>query len=240
MYSFLVVFINYLANGGMPAGMVADTGEGTLLTGLQFAADGSMRGFFALGFVMIAIAYLVGNISPSTIIARAKGIDIKKAGSGNAGTTNATRVLGKKAGAVTLLVDVAKGALIVLAGRLLGGDFLAGAMVVPVLLGHIWPVFFKFQGGKGVATAFGALVMLCPWIGLGDLILVILGVLIGRRMSVGSVVGCVANPILTWIFLPGFFVDGLFMALIVLFKHRSNILRLARGQEPKISLGKSK
>ncbi|MEA4922109.1 MAG: glycerol-3-phosphate 1-O-acyltransferase PlsY [Eubacteriaceae bacterium] len=187
---------------------------------------------------MMIAAYFVGNISPATLIARAKGINIKEEGSGNAGTTNATRVLGKKAGATTLVIDVAKGMLVVLAGRLAAGDIGGMAMAIPVLLGHIWPVCFRFKGGKGVATAFGVMLMLDPRIGVTALIIVVLGVLIGRRMSVGSVVGCIALPFITWYFMPEFLADSIVMAALVLFKHRTNIVRLAKGEEDKISFDK--
>lgn len=242
MFNLISMLVQYLCgaeqqNGGHALYLLQTTN--TPLDRLQ-AENGISPAFFAICFGMVAAAYLIGNISPATILAAAKGIDIKKAGSGNAGTTNVTRVLGKRAGVLTLVIDVGKGALAVLAGRWIGGDFLAAAVVIPVLLGHIWPVVFRFRGGKGVATAFGALLLLNPWIGLGDLILVILGVWISRRMSVGSIVGCIANPVLTWLFLPGFFVDGLFMAILILFKHRGNILRLARGEEPKLHFSKSR
>lgn len=190
-----------------------------------------------LAAAVLIAAYLLGNISPATLIARARGIDIKTAGSGNAGTTNAARVLGGRAAVATLVIDIGKGALAVLLGRLLGGELLAMAAVLPVMLGHIWPVFLRFRGGKGVATAFGALVMLCPAVGLGDLALVAIGLLISRRMSVGSLVGYAANPILAWIFLPHFTIDALLMSLIVLGKHSANIRRLVRGEEPPFRLG---
>ena len=89
-------------------------------------------------------------------MAKARGIDIKSEGSGNAGTTNALRVMGKKAGAVTLVVDVLKGAVAVLLGNLVCGHLCAMFCVLAAMLGHIWPVFYRFKGGKGVSTAFGA------------------------------------------------------------------------------------
>lgn len=190
--------------------------------------------------IAVIVAYFVGNISTATLIGRKKGIDIKAKGSGNAGTTNATRVLGKKAGAVVLLVDVLKGVLVVLAARLVGGEFLAMVCVIPVIVGHIWPIVFKFKGGKGVATTFGAVVSLSPAIGLCALAVVILSVAVSRRVSVGSVVGCIVLPFATWYFMPTFLVDSIVIALIVLFKHRSNIVRLIKGEEPKFTFGKDR
>ena len=106
--------------------------------------------------IMVTFAYLIGNISPATLIGRFYGIDIKKAGSGNAGTTNVLRVLGTKAAICTLLIDVFKGfiAVHIAQGRFNNlGAMLAFAAVV---IGHIYPVVFKFKGGKGVATFLGA------------------------------------------------------------------------------------
>lgn len=188
----------------------------------------------------IVIAYFIGNISPSILMAKAKGIDIRKEGSGNAGTTNALRVMGKKAGVITLIVDVLKGTCAVLLGLLLAGH--AGAMwcVVAVFCGHIWPVFFGFKGGKGVATAFGALMGLNPLLGLSTLGIVVIGVLISRRMSVGSILGAVAFPFLSLYFENDFVFLGAILAIIVLIKHRANIGRLFRGEEPVMSIFEKK
>ena len=96
------------------------------------------------------VAYFIGNISPSTIMAKRQGIDIKKEGSGNAGTTNALRVMGKKAGAITCIVDILKGVVAVLIGMLIGGPAAAYLCALCVFLGHVWPIVYRFQGGKGV------------------------------------------------------------------------------------------
>ncbi|HIU25533.1 MAG TPA: glycerol-3-phosphate 1-O-acyltransferase PlsY [Candidatus Copromorpha excrementigallinarum] len=185
-------------------------------------------------------AYLIGNISPSILMARARGIDIRKEGSGNAGTTNALRVMGKKAGAVTLVVDILKGTGAVLLGSLMAGH--AGAMVctVAVFCGHVWPVFFRFKGGKGVATAFGALLGLNPLLALSALAIVITGVLISRRMSVGSLAGAVSFPFIAMFFERDFVILGSVMAVIILIKHRGNIARLFRGEEPVMSIFEKK
>ena len=122
-------------------------------------ADGPTAIFLTTGgniwlwVLSLVIAYLLGNISPSTLLAKAKGIDIHKEGSGNAGTTNALRVMGKKAGVITLVVDVLKGTVAVLIGFLLAGSAGEAWCVLAVFCGHVWPVFYKFKGGKGVATA---------------------------------------------------------------------------------------
>ncbi len=188
----------------------------------------------------VVLAYLIGNISPSILMARAKGIDIRKEGSGNAGTTNALRVMGKKAGAITLVVDVLKGTFAVLLGGALAGHVGMMLCVIAVFCGHVWPVFFGFRGGKGVATAFGALMGLNPLLGLSTLAVVVIGVLISRRMSVGSLLGAVAFPFLAVFFEKDFVLLGSILALIVLIKHRGNIMRLFRGQEPVMSIFEKK
>lgn len=188
----------------------------------------------------IAIAYLLGNISPSILMARAKGIDIKKEGSGNAGTTNALRVMGKKAGVITLVVDILKGTAAVLLGGLLAGE--PGSMwcVIAVFCGHIWPVFFGFKGGKGVATAFGALLGLNPLLAVIVLGIVIAAVLISKRMSVGSILGAVSFPFIAIFLEPDFVIFGTVLALIVIVKHRANIVRLLNGEEPVMSIFEKK
>ena len=116
-----------------------------------------------LRILAVVIAYLIGNISPSILLAKAKGIDIRKEGSGNAGTTNALRVMGKKAGADNSYRRCSQGnRLRCCWDLLLAGHVGAMWCVVAVFCGHVWPVFFGFRGGKGVATAFGALMGLNP------------------------------------------------------------------------------
>ena len=188
--------------------------------------------------VSVVIAYLLGNISPSIILGKLHGIDIKKEGSGNAGTTNALRVLGKKAALITLVIDIGKGVLAVVIGRLMGGDEVGYLCAMAVFCGHIWPCFYSFKGGKGVATAFGALLAVNWMLGLAALAVVAVGLAITQRMSVGSLLGAVTFPFLCWFIEPDFIWVGLLMALIVLIKHRANIGRLIRGEEPKMSFKK--
>lgn len=192
--------------------------------------------------VFLLISYLIGNISPAILIGRACGIDIKKEGSGNAGTTNVLRVLGKKAAVGTLVIDIGKGAAAVLIGRYAGqaigggaADALPMICAVAVFLGHIWPVCFGFRGGKGVATAFGALAALSPAMGFSLLGIVLLVVLLTKRVSAGSTCGALAAPFAAHIFAPQYFYGVCIMAVIVVFKHRSNIKRLLKGEEPKLS-----
>lgn len=199
-------------------------------------SSGRLAAYGAIFIAMVLIAYFIGNISPSTLQAKARGIDIKKEGSGNAGTTNALRVMGKKAGAITLIVDVLKGTLCVVLGNLVCGHLCAMLCVVAVMLGHVWPVVYKFKGGKGVATAFGALTGLNPLLGVSALGIVVIGVLVSRRMSVGSELGALTFPIVCYFLEPDFLYLGCVLALIILVKHRANIARLFRGEEPKLGI----
>ena len=185
--------------------------------------------------IAFLIAYFIGNISPSTIIAKAHGIDIKKEGSGNAGTTNALRVLGKKAGAITLIIDILKGAVAVLIGTVLAGH--AGAMgaALCVMLGHIWPLIYKLKGGKGIATSFGALLVINPLLALIELLIVAAVTLISKRMSVGSIAGLICLPFICIWMEPDFIWIAAIISIIMLIKHRANIVRLVHGEEPKLS-----
>lgn len=169
-----------------------------------------------LAFVLIIVSYFLGNLSPSTILAKRSGHDIKAEGSGNAGTTNALRVLGAKAALITLIIDVGKGFLatwvsyhIMLAygERFIPRDEMGGewfALVVSawcglaVFLGHIWPILLGFKGGKGVATALGVL-LATDWVSalicLGIFIVV---VVITRMVSLGSILAALCFPFI-WI-----------------------------------------
>lgn len=186
--------------------------------------------------VMGVIAYFIGNISPSTIMARRQGIDIKKEGSGNAGTTNALRVMGKKAGAITCIVDILKGVVAVLIGTFAVGPAGAYLCALCVFLGHVWPIVYRFKGGKGVATAFGAVLAVNPLLALISLVIVAIVVFTSKRMSLGSIIGAVAFAVLAIFLEPGFFVYAAVMAIIMLIKHRANIVRLIHGEEPVMSI----
>lgn len=184
--------------------------------------------------VAFLISYFIGNISPSTLIGKRRDIDIKKEGSGNAGTTNALRVLGKKAALITLSVDILKGTIAVIIGGLIGGSIAASISVIGVFLGHIWPIVYGFKGGKGVATAFGALLGYNPLMAVIALLIVIISVIISRRMSVGSIVGALTFPAVSYICDRNFLVAGTTLATIIIYKHKANIKRLLEGKEPKL------
>lgn len=199
-----------------------------------------------ISIITVIVSYFMGNISPAILIGRLHGIDIKKEGSGNAGTTNVLRVLGKKAAVATLLIDIFKGVFAVLLGKLIGVYFLepelapymAMACGLAVFCGHIWPVVFGFKGGKGVATAFGVLMAVSPFLGLAELGIVIVTVVLSRMVSLGSVTAAIAFPFIANYYDPRYLGWGLILALIVLYKHNANISRLVKGEESKISFKK--
>lgn len=190
-------------------------------------------------FLSVLLAsYFIGNLSPATILSKAAGIDIRREGSGNPGTTNVLRVMGKKAAVATLLVDVLKGVAAVLIGNYFGGQPLAVVAGLAVFAGHIWPVCFRFKGGKGIATGLGVVLTLSVPMGLLCLAVAAVGFLISRRVSVGSLLGATTLPITAWYMLPGYVPIFLLMAAIVYIKHRGNISRLLKGEEPKTSFKK--
>lgn len=188
----------------------------------------------------VVLSYFLGNLNPAILVGRAYGVDIRDEGSGNPGTTNVLRTLGKKAAAITLPVDILKGVAAVLLGASMGGPLAAHLCGAAVLIGHVWPVVFKFKGGKGVATGAGVLLATDLRIGLICVGCALAGLIITRMMSWGSVVGAVALPISTWFISPEYEIWALILAGIILFKHRANIARIMKGEEPKIGFSKGK
>ncbi|MEA2692894.1 MAG: acyl phosphate:glycerol-3-phosphate acyltransferase [Acidobacteriota bacterium] len=202
----------------------------------------------ALDFALVAGAYLLGSISWSYLLVRLlQGRDIRTVGSGNAGATNAMRAAGKGTGAAVLLLDVGKGAAAIAAARAFGAlPAVVGAAAVAVVLGHVYPVFFGFRGGKGVATSAGAMGALAP-LALGLTLLVFLLVVFWKRyMSLGSVVAGVTFPVMVllcqhlgWETWPGeagawVLLAAVTLGLLIVVKHLGNLRRLATGTEPRL------
>ena len=200
--------------------------------------------------LLLAAAYLLGSIPFGLILAKLfAGSDIRNSGSGNIGATNVARVVGPVAGILTLVLDAAKGAAAVwLAGRFSEQNSTALMLAgVFALLGHCFPVWLGFKGGKGVATALGVFLMLSPMAALSALLVFILVSLAWRYVSLGSVSAAAAMPLLMYfLWAPGhappLVVDfgTLFAAALVIFKHDANLQRLVDGTEPKFSFGKSR
>lgn len=191
-----------------------------------------------VGILSIIGCYFIGNISPAILIGKLCGVEIRKEGSGNAGTTNVLRVLGKKAAIATLLIDILKGVFAVLIGRWLGGENLAMLCGLAAFLGHIWPLVFGFRGGKGVATGIGIILTVKPELGLLVAVVAITVIAITKRVSAGSVIAAIVFPIAAYFMDTQYVLWALIMALIVLIKHDKNIRRLIKGEEPKFSFKK--
>jgi len=198
--------------------------------------------------LILLASYLLGSIPFGLILARLfGGADVRKAGSGNIGATNVARVVGPVAGILTLLLDAGKGWLSVwLAGRLTHEQ--PATMVAAgcfAMLGHCFPVWLRFRGGKGVATAAGVVAALCPPALLAGAILFLLVVGCWRYVSLGSLAAVAALPLLIYLLWaphfappPSVTLISLAIAVLVIYQHRGNIGRLMRGEEPKFSLGK--
>ncbi|MBR2620439.1 MAG: glycerol-3-phosphate 1-O-acyltransferase PlsY [Firmicutes bacterium] len=211
------------------------------MVGIIGGADGPTAVYLDINIGLLAlaivIAYFIGCISPSIMLAKARGIDIKKEGSGNAGTTNALRVMGKKAGVITLVVDILKGVIAVVLGNLIAGTVIGGmCAAVTVFCGHVWPALYKFKGGKGVATAFGALLGIDVVMALICLLIVVIAVVVSKRMSVGSILGAACFPLVAYFTHPAFIIPGSALALCIIIKHKANIVRLIHGEEPIMSI----
>jgi glycerol-3-phosphate acyltransferase PlsY len=194
------------------------------------------------------LAYVLGSIPFGVVLARLfSGGNVRVEGSGNIGATNVARVAGPAAGILTLILDAAKGFVAVwIAGRVLPQEttliMIAGLFA---LLGHCFPIWLKFRGGKGVATAAGVFFALCPEALLAGIILFALVVGYWRYVSLGSLTAGAAMPLLVYLLWAPHFappnivtIGSLAIALLVIYQHRGNILRLARGEEPQFSLGR--
>jgi len=203
-------------------------------------------------YIIVAlIAYLIGSINFSVILSKKiAGFDVREKGSGNAGTTNMLRSVGKKAAIITLICDILKGVVAIGVAAIVGliaqnsdKALLVQIAAIMVVIGHTFPIFFGFKGGKGVATSLGILLMVNWQVGLICLVFAIVLIVLTRMVSLGSVGAAILYPVLT-LFIhthylvsdgSGYFVFSVIMAIIILFNHRTNIQRILSGQENKIS-----
>ena len=204
-------------------------------------------------YIIIAIiAYALGSINFSVIISKKMaGFDVREKGSGNAGSTNMLRSVGKKAAIITLLCDILKGVVAILIALIVGNIVknvdravlvqIAGILVV---VGHTFPIFYEFKGGKGVATSLGVIMMINWKIGLICLVFALVIMAFSRMVSMGSVGAAILFPVLTLFINTNFIVEAsgmkyfifsVILAAIVIFNHRANIKRIANGTENKLS-----
>ena len=207
-------------------------------------------------FIVIGlIAYLIGSVNFSVILSKKMaGFDVRERGSKNAGTTNMLRTVGKKAALITLICDILKGVISVLIAVALGAiiedtnkALLVQIAGICVIVGHTFPIFFKFKGGKGVATSLGVLLTTNYQIGLICLVFAIVIMAVTRMVSVGSVLAAILFPVLT-IFIHSnyiaggsnfsYIVYGVIIGAFVCFNHRTNIKRILSGTENKLSFKK--
>ena len=206
--------------------------------------------------IMAIIAYAIGSISFSVIISRKMaGFDVREKGSGNAGSTNMLRSVGKKAALLTLVCDILKGVVSVLLALVIGkiNSNVDGAILVElaaffVVLGHTFPIFFEFRGGKGVATSLGVLLLINWKIGLICLVFALILMVLTRMVSLGSISAAILFPVLC-IFITdcylvpqnhlSYIIFAIIMAVFIAYNHRSNIKRLLNGTENKISFKKT-
>lgn len=189
-------------------------------------------------FLTILLSYLIGSISSAYILGKLnKNIDIRSYGSGNAGATNALRVLGKKLGAFTLILDVLKGVIASIIGmKLLGYSGMLMASIF-VVIGHNWPVFLNFKGGKGVATSFGVLLVMNWKVAIICLAIAIIIVSITKYVSLGSIIAAMSAPIVMILFSSRekyLILTTLFLGILCVYRHKSNIIRLLQGKENKL------
>ncbi|NMA66017.1 MAG: glycerol-3-phosphate 1-O-acyltransferase PlsY [Clostridiaceae bacterium] len=197
--------------------------------------------------ISAVIGYLLGSINTSIIVGKIFfRTDVRKHGSGNAGATNTLRTLGKGAAIAVVIGDFLKGALACIIGRIVAGEmmpevyageYLGGMLAV---IGHNWPVYFGFRGGKGVMTSFAIVMMFSPLAGLICLAVFIIIVALTRYVSLGSIMAAAIFPLV--VFLLGepllMTVVSIFLALLIIVRHSSNIKRLIEGNEKKLSFNK--
>jgi glycerol-3-phosphate acyltransferase PlsY len=195
-----------------------------------------------LWLLTLTMAYLLGSIPFGYLLVRFfRKEDVRAIGSGNIGATNVVRAGGKGLGLLTLLLDTLKGYLAVVIAMHLapsighGPSHLAIVAAVAVVLGHVFPVWLGFRGGKGIATALGVFVALVPWVALAAVCLFILIVATTRLVSLGSILAAVSIPLFTLLLVPArsaMLLEGIsFISLVSIIKHHANIVRLLHGKE---------
>lgn len=194
-----------------------------------------------LTIIPIVVSYFIGSITFSYVIGKwFLGTDVREHGSGNAGATNTLRTLGKGPAIIVLLLDLLKGVIGVLIGKWLAPDveWVAVASGVAVVAGHNWPLFFKFKGGKGVASTIGVALTLCFWATLLAIAIILLIIAFTRYVSLGSLIFAILLPLFIWLLYDPLrvevFIASIIFAFFTFIRHKQNIANLVRGQENKL------
>ncbi len=188
--------------------------------------------------LLVVVAYLLGGIPFGILVARLQGgVDLRRVGSGNIGATNVLRAVGKGAAALTLAGDIGKGALAVGLGRWTGGSAeLLAVLALAAVLGHLFPLFTGFRGGKGMATTLGVVLAAMPAVGGLLLLLWLIAAAVWRYSSLATLIAAAALPLLAWWLdgRPPLAAVGVLLFGLVIWRHQDNIRRLWRGTEGKI------
>jgi len=191
-----------------------------------------------VNILLIIFAYLLGSIPTGLLLSKAlAGVDPRQKGSRNIGATNVMRTVGKALGAVTLIGDVLKGLIPVLLALWLGREQAwVAAVALAAFLGHCFPIYLRFKGGKGVATAVGIFLPVAPLAVLMAIVVFATGVAITRMVSVGSIAAAGAIPLLIWLrgYPVSFILLGICVGAIIIYRHKENIQRLLMGKENKL------
>jgi acyl phosphate:glycerol-3-phosphate acyltransferase len=189
--------------------------------------------------LIAVLGYLIGSVPFALVLARYRGLDLRKVGSGNLGAANVLRASGATAGVMVAMLDIGKGAISVLvAGQLSDGSAAPALAGLAAIVGHIYPIWLRFRGGKGVATACGAFAMLTPLAAAPALAAFIATVWITRYVSLGSVLASVLLPPVAYVTGSPAPVVAVAVAasILIVFRHRTNLARLSRGTEPHIGV----
>ena len=189
-------------------------------------------------FFLLIAAYLEGSIPCGILVSKFLGTpDPRLQGSGNIGATNISRVSGKKAGLITLIGDLLKGAAPALTGILLAPNtpYIAALAGLTAFFGHLYPIFIGFKGGKGIATALGIFLILTPWAIAIEILIFAIIMLTVRIVSVGSLTAALTLPVCICLlsYPKAYVLSALVIAILTIYKHRENLKRLVEGQEPK-------
>jgi glycerol-3-phosphate acyltransferase PlsY len=191
--------------------------------------------------LLVVLGYLIGCIPFGLVLGRVAGVDVRRLGSGNIGAANVARSAGGWLGLATLVADASKGAIAVLAARAFGAaDAVVAGTGVAAFVGHCYPITLRFAGGKGVATAFGVLVVLTPRVALAAAATFALAFAVTRRVSVGSGLGALACPVAALLLgeTRAVTIACAAMAAVIVVRHLENLGRLRRGTEPRFALPK--